>query len=187
MFLKKLLNLKAKTPKGKTVSGDANNVTLGRKEREKKIKRKKGDSNMENEIKEEKEEKKEEVKEETKKVDEPVKETEVTEKVEDEKSMPNEVTQIKEPEQNDPLLGVRVEDIVTKNDLSQALASLSAKLDAVIKENEDLKNKLTEVKGENEGLRNKYEDKDFGSMSKQGFTGKQESAYESYDDYFKKF
>ena len=71
--------------------------------------------------------------------------------------------------------GVRVEDLVTKDELAERFAALEAKYDAVIKENQDLKNK--------------YENKDFGTYQKQGLLPQDETQkqYESFDAYSKKF
>lgn len=85
-----------------------------------------------------------------------------------------------EPEGN----GVRVEDLVTKDMLADRLAALEAKFDAVVKENEDLKNTVA-------GMKEKYEDKDFGNTQKAGMMNADKKAndnfYESFAEYSKQF
>lgn len=126
----------------------------------------------------------------TEKADEKVEETKKTEeekKVDETKEEPNEpaepvnddekqVVEEVEPAGN----GVRVEDLVTKDDLAEKLAALEAKFDAVIKENGDLKNEVSR-------LQDKYEDKDFGGLSAQGVMQKDENANSTFDEYSKKF
>ena len=71
--------------------------------------------------------------------------------------------------------GVRVEDLVTKEELAEKFAALEAKYEAVIKENTDLKNK--------------YENPDFGNHQRQGLIPQDETQrqYEDFDSYSKKF
>ena len=71
--------------------------------------------------------------------------------------------------------GVRVEDLVTKEELAEKFAALEAKYEAVIKENTDLKNK--------------YENPDFGNHQRQGLVPQDEEQrqYEDFDAYSKKF
>lgn len=71
--------------------------------------------------------------------------------------------------------GVRVEDLVTKEELAEKFAALEAKYEAVIKENTDLKNK--------------YENPDFGNHQRQGLIPQDEEQrqYEDFDSYSKKF
>lgn len=77
--------------------------------------------------------------------------------------------------------GIRVEDLVTKDELAQMISALGAKLDAVIKENADLKNA-------NEQIRTKYEDNgDFGTAQKKGLDADARTANETFDEYSKRF
>lgn len=76
--------------------------------------------------------------------------------------------------------GVRVEDLVTKEELSERLSSLEAKFDAVLKENVDLKDKLS-------AMEEKYENKDFGNLQRQGVMEKNKEANNSFDEYSKQF
>lgn len=92
--------------------------------------------------------------------------------VEEEKEVVEEV----EPVGN----GLRIEDIVTKEDLAEKFAAFEAKFEALIKENNDLKNEVSR-------LQEKYEDNDFGSMSKQGMIQKDKDANSSFDEYSKNF
>ena len=128
---------------------------------------------------------------ETKKVEETAKDTNQTEKTEEKKDggdenvektdeqateeTPNEVSETTETGN-----GVRVEDLVTKEELTERLAALEAKFDAVLKENGDLKEKLS-------GMEEKYERKDFGTFQKQGMVGKDKDANNTFDEYAKQF
>lgn len=76
--------------------------------------------------------------------------------------------------------GVRVEDLVTKEELSERFSSLEAKFDAVLKENVDLKDKLS-------AMEEKYENKDFGNFQRQGVMEKNKEANNSFDEYSKQF
>ena len=83
--------------------------------------------------------------------------------------------------------GVDINDLVTKDMLSQALSSMEAKFNAVVKENQDLKDKLTQSQKDTEDLREKYENKDFGNFNKQGVMSKDKSANSTFDEYSKQF
>ena len=73
--------------------------------------------------------------------------------------------------------GIQLSDLVTKDELTERIAALSAKLDAVIKENADLKE-------QNSGLKSKYEDEDFGNVAKKGTMDKSDgSVDETFDQY----
>ena len=76
--------------------------------------------------------------------------------------------------------GVRIEDLVTKEELTDRLSALEAKFDAVLKENGDLKNKLS-------AMEDKYENKDFGNFQKQGMLEKDKQANSTFDEYAKQF
>lgn len=70
--------------------------------------------------------------------------------------------------------GVRVEDLVTKDELMERLAAFEAKFDAVVKENQDLKDK--------------YENKDFGNTQKKGVElHADKTATETYAKYAEQF
>lgn len=70
--------------------------------------------------------------------------------------------------------GYRIEDLVTKEDFQAQIAALEAKFAAVVKENEDLKEK--------------YENKDFGGFNKKGIIeNDKKNKAESYDDYAKDY
>lgn len=68
---------------------------------------------------------------------------------------------------------VRVEDLVTVDQLKDALSALEAKLDAIVQENKTLKDK--------------YEETDFGAPAKKGVDGSKGEPMESFDSYAKKF
>ena len=124
--------------------------------------------------------KKTEEKEETKTTPETKKEEEVkteeTEKTEEEK--------VEEPEKEtepaptvdstpDEGNGIPLEQVALKDEvklwIKEALSAMQAKVDAVEKENTDLKDALAKAKSESDGLRDKYErNGDFGSEQKRG-------------------
>lgn len=83
--------------------------------------------------------------------------------------------------------GIRIEDVVLKSDLHEAIAALEAKYDALFKENNDLKEKLAESEKTSKDLRAKYEDDDFGGYSKKGVEGKNKSANDTFESYSKQF
>lgn len=109
-----------------------------------------------------------------------------TEEVEKETETPTEETaevQETEPTGN----AVRVEDLVTKEELTERFAALEAKLEAVLKENVDLKNELSNKSNELNGIKEKYEEKDFGNFQRQGVAEKDKYANSSFDEYSKAF
>lgn len=69
--------------------------------------------------------------------------------------------------------GTRVEDLVTKDELMEKLAAFEAKYDALLKENQDLKDK--------------YENKDFGGYQRQGMVPKDKELNQSFEEYSKNF
>ena len=71
--------------------------------------------------------------------------------------------------------------------LAQRLSALEAKFDAVVKENNDLKEKLSSKSEELDGMKDKYENKDFGNFQRQGVMTKDKSANSSFDEYSKAF
>lgn len=83
--------------------------------------------------------------------------------------------------------GVRVEDLVTKDELMERLSAFEAKFDALVKENTDLKDQLAKSQEETNGLKDKYENKDFGNISRQGVIEKDKYANETFDNYAKQF
>lgn len=76
--------------------------------------------------------------------------------------------------------GVRVEDLVTKEELSERLAAFESKYEAVLKENADLKEEVAKI-------RSKYEEGDFGGEQKQGLSDDNEAANETFESYSRKF
>jgi hypothetical protein len=90
-------------------------------------------------------------------------------------------------ETTEPANAIRIEDLVTKEVLADRLAALEAKLDAVVKENEDLKTSLSSRDEELNGMKDKYENKDFGNFQKQGVMQKDKHANSSYEEYSKAF
>lgn len=130
---------------------------------------------------------------ETKKVDETTKDTNQTPNGEDENKGGNDTVDTKTDGENTEDTakeqvqetetagnGVRIEDLVTKEELADRLSALEAKFDAVLKENGDLKNKLS-------AMEDKYENKDFGNFQKQGMLEKDKQANSTFDEYAKQF
>lgn len=69
--------------------------------------------------------------------------------------------------------GIPLEEVALKKEvrlwIKEALSAMQAKVDAVEKENTDLKDALAKAKSESDGLRDKYErNGDFGSEQKRG-------------------
>lgn len=69
--------------------------------------------------------------------------------------------------------GIPLEQVALKDEvrlwIKEALSAMQAKVDAVEKENTDLKDELAKAKSESDGLRDKYErNGDFGSEQKKG-------------------
>ena len=124
--------------------------------------------------------KKTEEKEETKMTPETKKE----EEVETEETEKTEEREVEEPEKEtepDPTVdstpdegnGIPLEAVALKDEvklwIKEALSAMQAKVDAVEKENTDLKDALAKAKSESDGLRDKYErNGDFGSEQKRG-------------------
>lgn len=76
--------------------------------------------------------------------------------------------------------GIPLEQLVTKDELSERFAAFEAKYDAILKENADLKNKISEME-------DKYENKDFGNFQRQGMMERNKEANSSFDEYSKQF
>lgn len=83
--------------------------------------------------------------------------------------------------------GVRVEDLVTKDILTEKLAAFEAKYDALIKENQDLKAELLKSQTEAQGLHNKYEKGDFGGNAARGLVKSDNHAQDTFESYSKQF
>lgn len=125
------------------------------------------------------------------------KETETKEKTDDKKDeetqlSEKEETETEEDNSTEPALqvestevegnGIRIDQLVTKDELGERLSALEAKYNAIVEENTDLKNKLS-------AIHDKYEVNDFGNQSKKGIDDKGEnrSANETFDSYSKQF
>ena len=124
--------------------------------------------------------KKTEEKEETKTTPETKKEEEV-ETEETEKTEEAKAEEPKKETEPDPTVdstpeegnGIPLEAVALKDEvklwIKEALSAMQAKVDAVEKENTDLKDALAKAKSESDGLRDKYErNGDFGSEQKRG-------------------
>lgn len=127
------------------------------------------------------EEKVEEKKVEKEQVEQPVSSEEQEQEARQEQEQPS--VQEETSEAN----GIRIEDVVTKEILAEAISALSAKLDAVIDENKSLKEKLATSEQENKEIKDKYEVGDFGTQSPKGVQTKNISANETFDEYAKQF
>ena len=124
--------------------------------------------------------KKTEEKEETKTTPEDKKEEEVKTE-ETAKTAEREVEEPEKETEPDPTVdstpdegnGIPLEAVALKDEvklwIKEALSAMQAKVDAVEKENTDLKDALAKAKSESDGLRDKYErNGDFGSEQKRG-------------------
>lgn len=80
---------------------------------------------------------------------------------------------VQEVDETAPANGIRVEDLVTKDELMERLSAMEAKFDAVVKENQDLKDK--------------YENKDFGNTAKKGMPEKDKLANSTFEEYSRQF
>ena len=134
----------------------------------------------ENTSAEKEEVKKTEEKEETKMAPE----TKEEEEVKTEETAKTEEAKVEEPEKESepaPTVdstpeegnGIPLEEVALKKEvrlwIKEALSAMQAKVDAVEKENTDLKDALAKAKSESDGLRDKYErNGDFGSEQKRG-------------------
>lgn len=161
---------------------DSESAVARREKRRNKIMPEKNEDVKAEKTEEVKEEKTEEVKEEPVKTEEKTEEPVKTEEKTEEPPAEMEVQET-EPQGN----GIDINDLVTKDMLSQAMAAMEAKYDAVVKENADLKNKLAETQQDADSLRDKYENKDFGNSVRQGVIGKDKSANETFESYSKQF
>lgn len=170
-------------------------------------KREKGEPKMPNEKEKVEDIKENEKVEETKdgKVDEEKKETVEKDKAVDQVSEDTETKNAESAEKEEekaqePIVettdeenvnAIPINELVTKEDLTARLSAFEAKLDAVIKENQDLKDKLAQSQQDANDLRDKYENKDFGTLSRKGVAEKDKSAEstfgETFESYSKRF
>ena len=111
-------------------------------------------------------------------------ETKMAPETKEEEEVETEETEVKEPEKEtepaptvdsttDEGNGIPLEQVALKDEvklwIKEALSAMQAKVDAVEKENTDLKDALAKAKSESDGLRDKYErNGDFGSEQKRG-------------------
>lgn len=133
----------------------------------------------------------------SKKPEETVEETKTDEKVIEEtepKAEPKDAEQVEVQETEPTGNGVRVEDLVTKDDLAERLAAFEAKLDAVIKENADLKEQnaklqenLSNANTQVADMKDKYETNDFGNSQRKGVQSQDKSANDTFAEYSKRF
>lgn len=121
------------------------------------------------------------------KVEETEKKEETTEPT-NEETTKDETPTVPQVEETEPVgNGLRVEDLVTKDMLAERFSALEAKLEAILKENQDLKNEITSKSNELDGLKDKYENKDFGNFQKQGMVKQDKIANSSFDEYSRQF
>lgn len=169
--------------------GVVNNETISEQASKKKVKRRRKNMAEENEVKKETETENVEVKEteEQSKVnvdDKSQEQNKQTEPTNDESTKSTESMQTQAQTQVEETAaqgnGVRVEDLVTKDELSDRLAAMEAKFDAVLKENQDLKNEVN-------SLRDKYEKNDFGNVAAKGVMPKNQNVEDSFEAYSKQF
>ena len=100
---------------------------------------------------------------------------------------PQPTPQVDVEEDND-FKGIDINQVVLKEDLDARFSAMNAKLDAVLKENADLKDKLADAEKQKEDLHKKYEYDDFGNQAQQDYGNVDNSTpYQSADDYVKQF
>lgn len=99
----------------------------------------------------------------------------------------NGVVEESEETQDQEAIGYSLADVVTKDKLEQYMAGFQAKLDSIIKENADLKEKLAQKDSQVNDLKDKYENGDFGVERNNKVETTEKTTYESYSDYMKKF
>lgn len=137
------------------------------------------------------------------KVDEKVEETtekkteEVEEKADDkEEDEAEEEKEVEVQSETKSANAIRIEDVVTKEELDEKLQAFEAKYFALAEENKQLKEanaKLLDEKNkaetETEEMKNKYERSDFGNITTKGAGSNSDkgSSYQSFDEYSKDF
>ena len=123
----------------------------------------------------------------TEKKEEKVEETKEEPKEPTEETSKEEVVEEAEPVGN----GIRLEDVATKDYVAERIDALKAMFEAVVKENQDLKEKFAKENGDLKEklsfMEKKYEDSDFGDLSRQGVMAKDKDANSTFDEYSKKF
>ena len=138
----------------------------------------------------------EKIEETSKKPDEAVEGAKTEEKVTEETEQKEEVgaEQVEVQETEPTGNGVRVEDLVTKDELTERLAAFEAKFNAVIKENTDLKEQnaqlqesLSNANTQVADMKDKYETEDFGNSQRKGVQTQNKSANDTFAEYAKRF
>lgn len=96
--------------------------------------------------------------------------------------------QEQEYQEQEQAIGIPIQDVALKSEIQAKFDAFEAKLDSLVKENKDLKEKLSKSQDEAKDLHNKYERDDFGNQAERNF-GKvnKSNSYESADDYLKRF
>ena len=180
------------------------NVTAQRenKKETKKRRTKKMEETNEKEVKTEKEE--------TKKVDSKnegaEKETEKTEKTEETDKKEEKSEEENKPAEEQPsdevqevsntAEGLTIDQIATKDMVNERFSALEAKIDAILKENADLKEEIAKEKSESakkddelNGMKEKYENSDFGTAQKKGMPSDMNKASSGslFDDWMQQY
>ena len=169
--------------------------TTEKKHKSKKTKKENQKMADEKEVKTETEEKVENTSAENKEATKPV--AEETGKTEDKKEVTEETKETETADKVEPTDqvaevegsgdGRSINDYALKDDVMQLIQALNAKIDAVVKENGDLKEKLAGKDDELNGMREKYETKDFGNNQRQGVMTKDKDANDTFEEYAKSF
>lgn len=138
----------------------------------------------------------EKIEETSKKPDEAVEGAKTEEKVTEETEQKEDVgaDQVEVQETEPTGNGVRVTDLVTKDELAERLAAFEAKFNAVIKENTDLKEQnaqlqesLSSANTQVADMKDKYETEDFGNSQRKGVQTQNKSANDTFAEYAKRF
>ena len=84
--------------------------------------------------------------------------------------------------------GIPIDDVMLKSEAQKYFESFEAKLNSIVKENQDLKNQKAELEAQNKELKDKYENNSFGNYNDKSTNDNNKSNnYESADEYFSKF
>lgn len=92
------------------------------------------------------------------------------------------------PSQEQGENGIPIDDVMLKSEAQKYFESFEAKLNSIVKENQDLKNAKAELEAQNKELKDKYENNSFGNYNDKSTNDNNKSNnYESANDYFSKF
>lgn len=95
---------------------------------------------------------------------------------------------IQQEQQDEGGNGISIDDVMLKSEAQKYFESFEAKLNSIMKENQDLKNQKAELEAQNKEYKDKYENNAFGNYNDKSTNDNNKSNnYESASDYFSKF